>query len=81
MRQIYIKVLVKNTGEKTRQYWEDKIYGTGSPKIDRLVYVRKTGSNDKFKFKLKKRVAVGTGKALNHIELLETGNAVKIKKF
>ena len=26
-------------------------------------------------------VAVGTGKALNHIELLETGNAVKIKKF
>lgn len=42
MRQIYIKVLVKNTGEKTRQYWEDKIYGTGSPKIDRLAYVRKT---------------------------------------
>ncbi len=26
-------------------------------------------------------VAVGTGKALNHIDLLETGNAVKIKKF
>lgn len=26
-------------------------------------------------------VAVGTGKALNHIELLETGNALKIKKF
>ncbi len=26
-------------------------------------------------------VAMGTGKALDHIELLETGNAVKIKKF
>ncbi|MDF2866225.1 MAG: rod shape-determining protein [Clostridia bacterium] len=26
-------------------------------------------------------VAMGTGKALNHIELLETGNAIKIKKF
>ena len=26
-------------------------------------------------------VAVGTGKALNHIELLQTGNAMKIKKF
>ena len=26
-------------------------------------------------------VAVGTGKALNHIELLETGNGIKIKKF
>ncbi|MNP14007.1 Rod shape-determining protein MreB [compost metagenome] len=26
-------------------------------------------------------VAMGTGKALNHIELLQTGNAVKIKKF
>ena len=26
-------------------------------------------------------VAVGTGKALNHIELLEQGNAMKIKKF
>jgi rod shape-determining protein MreB and related proteins len=26
-------------------------------------------------------VAIGTGKALNHIELLESGNALKIKKF
>ncbi len=26
-------------------------------------------------------VAIGTGKALNHIELLQSGNAVKIKKF
>lgn len=26
-------------------------------------------------------VAVGTGKALNHIDLLESGNAIKIKKF
>ena len=26
-------------------------------------------------------VAIGTGKALNHIELLEEGNALKIKKF
>lgn len=26
-------------------------------------------------------VAIGTGKALNHIDLLESGNAVKIKKF
>ncbi len=26
-------------------------------------------------------VAMGTGKALNHIELLETGNTIKIKKF
>lgn len=26
-------------------------------------------------------VAIGTGKAINHIELLESGNAVKIKKF
>ncbi|MCX8074288.1 MAG: rod shape-determining protein MreB [Clostridia bacterium] len=26
-------------------------------------------------------VAIGTGKALNHIELLEKGNAVKIKRF
>jgi len=26
-------------------------------------------------------VAIGTGKALNHIDLLSTGNAIKIKKF
>ena len=26
-------------------------------------------------------VAIGTGKALNHVDLLESGNAVKIKKF
>lgn len=29
--------------------------------VDGIVYVRKTGSSGKFKFKLKKRVAVGTG--------------------
>ena len=26
-------------------------------------------------------VAIGTGKALNHIDLLASGNAIKIKKF
>ncbi len=41
MRQIYINVLVKEIGEKSRGIWEKKIFGLGSPKVDKLVRTKK----------------------------------------
>lgn len=37
MRQIYIDVLSEEVGENTRFYWEKKILGLGSPKIDKVL--------------------------------------------
>jgi len=40
MRQVYIKVLMDATNdhsEAARKYWEDKILGLGSPKIDKVL--------------------------------------------
>lgn len=36
MRKLYINVLSKFSGEDTRHIWEEKISGSGSPKIDRV---------------------------------------------
>ena len=41
MRQIYINVLTKETGENTRSIWEEKILGLGSPKYDKVANIRK----------------------------------------
>ncbi len=41
MRRVYIEVLVKKLGEKTRGYWEKKIQGLGSPKIDKILNTKK----------------------------------------
>ena len=35
MRKLYIEKLVEFAGEETRKIWEKKIFGTGSPKLDR----------------------------------------------
>jgi len=37
MRQNYIEALVKFAGEDTRNIWEQKILGTGSPKMDKSL--------------------------------------------
>ncbi|MCI8815145.1 MAG: hypothetical protein HFH61_07750, partial [Lachnospiraceae bacterium] len=37
MRKIYITVLTELVGEKTRQYWDKKILGLGSPKFDKVL--------------------------------------------
>ena len=37
MRTAYIKNLTALTGEETREYWENKIRGIGSPKIEKLL--------------------------------------------
>lgn len=36
MKRAYVNVLTKANGEDTRKKWEDKIYGTGSPKLERI---------------------------------------------
>lgn len=41
MRQIYVNVLTELTGEDTRTYWEEKISGAGSPKVDKVWNTRK----------------------------------------
>ena len=41
MRQVYIEVLVKVSGEKTRGYWEKKVQGLGSPKVDKVLGTKK----------------------------------------
>lgn len=41
MRQIYIDVMTKEAGENTRAIWEEKIIGSGSPKLDKLEHLKK----------------------------------------
>ncbi len=40
MRQVYVNVLTKYTGEYLRSYWEKKVLGLGSPKFDRVRGLR-----------------------------------------
>ncbi len=37
MRRVYIDVLTRYAGKDTKKYWEDKIWGLGSPKVDRVL--------------------------------------------
>ncbi|MBD5451078.1 MAG: hypothetical protein HDR25_00400 [Lachnospiraceae bacterium] len=44
MKQVYIKVLLdatENHSEGARKYWDDKILGLGSPKIDKVLNTKK----------------------------------------
>ena len=41
MRQAYIKVLTDFAGKDTKKYWEKKILGLGSPKVDKVLSTRK----------------------------------------
>lgn len=40
MKQAYVMCLVKHFGEETREIWESKIKGTGSPKIERILRLK-----------------------------------------
>ena len=41
MRLVYIKVLTENFGEQSREQWESKIKGLGSPKLDKVSRTKK----------------------------------------
>jgi len=77
-------VLEETPPELAADISERVIYITGGgglvDGLDRLIE-EKTGISVMIAEDAQSCVAIGTGKALNHIELLETGNAVKIKKF
>ncbi len=77
-------VLEETPPELSADISERGIYITGGGGLiwglDKLIEER-TGIQVMISEDAQSCVAVGTGKALNHIELLETGNAVKIKTF
>ncbi len=41
MRQVYINILLRGTDQKNRAYWEKRILGLGSPKIDKILTSKK----------------------------------------
>ena len=41
MRQVYINVLIRNTNQKDRAYWEKRVLGLGSPKIEKVLTSKK----------------------------------------
>ncbi len=41
MRQVYVNLLVKYTDESRRSYWQKKILGLGSPKVDKARGLRR----------------------------------------
>jgi len=41
MRRVYIDVLTRRTDRKERAFWETRILGTGSPKIDKVLTSKK----------------------------------------
>ncbi len=41
MRRIYINVMSETMGENTREIWKKKILGLGSPKIDKVLNLKK----------------------------------------
>ncbi len=41
MKQVYVNVLAKKFGENSRENWENRIDGSGSPKFDKLTNTRK----------------------------------------
>lgn len=77
-------VLEETPPELAADISERGIYITGGggliDGLDKLLEER-TGISVMIAEDAQSCVATGTGKALNHIELLETGNAIKIKKF
>ncbi len=40
MKKVYVEALVGHFGEETRQVWETKIKGTGSPKFDKILAMK-----------------------------------------
>lgn len=41
MRQVYINVLSEAFGEKSRAYWEKRVLGLGTPKLDKVLGISK----------------------------------------
>ena len=41
MKQIYVNVLCREAGEETRDYWNEKILGLGSPKFDKIANTKR----------------------------------------
>ena len=57
MRQAWIDIMVRRTNVKSRIYWEKRIYGLGSPKIDKVLSSKKEDFDmpDKWKKMIKNK--------------------------
>ena len=44
MRKVYIEIMTSYTGKDSRRYWEEKILGLGSPKTDRVLRIKNSGT-------------------------------------
>jgi len=40
-KELYINILTKRTNQKDRGYWEKRIVGAGSPKIEKVEVIRR----------------------------------------
>lgn len=41
MKKAYVNIMVRHAGEETREYWERKILGLGSPKLEKIKSLRR----------------------------------------
>lgn len=41
MRRAYVNILTESYGKETRKYWQDKILGLGSPKLDKAAKTKR----------------------------------------
>lgn len=76
MRQAWINILVRRTDKKDRAYWEKRILGLGSPKIDKVL----TSKKEDFEMPEKWKKLIGNKKVILYITsiapMLQNSNKV-----
>ena len=63
MKQAWINILTRRTNEKNRAYWEKRIFGLGSPKIDKVL----TSKKEDFEMPEKWKKLIGNKKVILYI--------------
>ena len=63
MKQAWINILTRRTNEKNRAYWEKRILGLGSPKIDKVL----TSKKEDFEMPGKWKKLIGNKKVILYI--------------
>lgn len=76
MKDVYVKVLTELAGEETRKYWERKIAGLGSPKIEKVQSTKKEEIDipDEWKEIMKRKSGCRVVLYNTHLNLLMQNN-------
>lgn len=76
MKEVYVKVLTELAGEETRKYWERKIAGLGSPKIEKVQSTKKEEIDipDEWKEIMKRKSGCKVVLYNTHLNLLMQNN-------